>query len=113
MANREHPASKTQLRKAEELGIDTSDTPGYTTLGARLESVGWNAKGTERMDEYSAPVASLAIESRGRWNALTTKEKRAIHRASGMRELAQIEGRNQDGETTPYDQSNFGHENMR
>lgn len=109
MANREHPASKTQLRKAAELGIDTGDTPGYTTLGARLEAAGWNAKGTEQMDEYSHFTASQAIESRDRWNALTAKEKRAIHRGQYFAN----ERHDQDGETTPYDQSNFGHENMR
>lgn len=55
---RELPASKTQMRKAAEIGIDLSDQPGYTTLGARLEAAGWTKDGKTELEPGASTPAS-------------------------------------------------------
>src|SRR5581483_4109787 len=55
---KEYPASKTQIAKATEIGIDLSDQPGYTTLGARLEAAGWSKDGKTQTGAGAATPAS-------------------------------------------------------
>jgi hypothetical protein len=52
-----HPASKTQLRKAQELGIDLlifkahKGQPGYREVGEALELAGWSFNGKQQISE--------------------------------------------------------------
>lgn len=61
--SKEFSASKTQLAKAAELGIDTRDAPGHTTLGARLEAAGWRKDGKVELEEGAVMMATLTVET--------------------------------------------------